>query len=66
MNRFLEEMEVRFAQFGLTLDEDKTRVLQLGRFATQARAKQGLAKPPTFDFLEFTDIGGKSESNGCF
>lgn len=52
VNRFLEEMKMRFAQFGLTLNEDKTR------------AKQGLAKQPTFDSLGFPHICGKSGSNG--
>ena len=66
VDRFLEDLKVRFAQFGLTLNEDKTRVLQFGRFATQARAKQGLPKPLTFDFLGFTHICGKSRSNGWF
>jgi len=66
VDRFLEDLKVRFAQFGLTLNEDKTRVLQFGRFAAQARAKQGLPKPPTFDFLGFTHICGKSRSNGWF
>jgi hypothetical protein len=42
---------VRFAQLRLTLNADKTRALQFGRFAAQARAKQGFAKPLTFDFL---------------
>ncbi len=64
VDRFLEDMKVRFAQFGLTLNEDKTRVLQFGRFAAQARAKLGLAKPLMFDFLGFTHICGKSRSNG--
>lgn len=66
VDQFLEDLKARFAQFGLTLNEDKTRVLQFGRFAAQARAKQGLPKPPTFDFLGFTHICGKSRSNGWF
>ncbi|MEN9543677.1 MAG: hypothetical protein RLZZ598_510 [Pseudomonadota bacterium] len=66
VDQFLEDLQARFAQFGLTLNEDKTRVLQFGRFAAQARAKQGLPKPPTFDFLGFTHICGKSRSNGWF
>lgn len=66
VDRFIEDMKVRFDRFGLTLNEDKTRVLQFGRFAAQARAKLGLAKPPTFDFLGFTHICGKSRSNGWF
>lgn len=39
VDRFLEDLKVGFAQFGLTLNEDKTRVLKFGRFAVQARAK---------------------------
>ena len=65
-DRFLEDMKERFAKFGLALNEDKTRVLQFGRFAAQARAKQGLPKPSTFDFLGFTHICGKARSNGWF
>lgn len=41
-------------------------MLQFGRFAAQARAKQGLSKPPAFDFLGFTHICGKSRSNSWF
>ena len=66
VDRFLEEMKTRFAQFGLTLNEDKTRVLQFGRFAARSRARQGLGKPQTFDFLGFTHICGRSRSNGWF
>jgi group II intron reverse transcriptase/maturase len=66
VDQFLEDLKARFAQFGLTLNEDKTRVLQFGRFAAQARAKQGLPKPLTFDFLGFTHLCGKSRSNGWF
>lgn len=64
VDRFLEDLKVRFAKFGLTLNEEKTRVLQFGRFAAAARARQGLSKPPTFDFLGFTHIRGVSRSNG--
>jgi RNA-directed DNA polymerase len=66
VDRFLEDLKVRFAKFGLTLNETKTRSLQVGRFAAQARAKQGLPKPPTFDFLGFTHICGRNRSNGWF
>ena len=66
VDRFLEELKVRLAKFGLTLNEEKTRVLQFGRFAAQVRAKQGLAKPQTFDFLGFTHICGRNRSNGWF
>jgi RNA-directed DNA polymerase len=66
IDRFLEDLKERFAKFGLALNEDKTRVLQFGRFAAQARARQGLSKPLTFDFLGFTHICGASRSNGRF
>lgn len=66
VDRFLEALKVRLAKFGLTLNEDKTRVLQFGRFAARDRARQGLTKPSTFDFLGFTHICGKSRANGWF
>lgn len=66
VDRFLEDLKERLATFGLTLNEDKTRMLQFGRFAAQQRARQGLSKPPTFDFLGFTHICGTSRSNGWF
>lgn len=46
----------RMAHFGLELHPDKTRVIQFGRFAREDRAKRGLPKPETFDFLGFTHI----------
>lgn len=66
VDRFLEDLRARFAKFGLTLNEDKTRVLQFGRFAAQAREKRGLPKPLTFDFLGFTHVCGRSRLNGWF
>jgi len=66
VDQFLDDLKERFAKFGLMLNAEKTRVLQFGRFAAQARAKQGLPKPPTFDFLGFTHICGKRRSNGWF
>lgn len=66
VDRFLEEMKGRFAQFGLTLNEDKTRVLQFGRFAARSCARRGLGKPQTFDFLGSTHICERSRSNGWF
>jgi RNA-directed DNA polymerase len=50
----------RFADFGLKLHPQKTRVIEFGRFAGESRARRGLAKPETFDFLGFTHIAGKS------
>ena len=56
VGRFLEELKARFAKFGLSLNEEKTRVLEFGRFAAQHSAQRGLRRPQTFDFLGFTHI----------
>ena len=50
----------RFARFGLGLHEDKTRLIEFGRFAAQSREARGLGKPETFEFLGFTHICAKS------
>lgn len=52
----------RMADFGLKLHPQKTRVIEFGRFAGESRARRGLAKPETFDFLGFTHIAGKSRT----
>ncbi len=49
----------RLTKFGLELHPDKTRVLEFGRFARENRARRGLSKPETFDFLGFTHIAGQ-------
>ncbi len=61
---FLEHAKVRFTNFRLTPHESKMRLLRSDRFATQAQAKRGLPKPPTFDFFGFTQICGWNRSNG--
>jgi RNA-directed DNA polymerase len=60
--RFLAELNERFAQFGLELKAEKTRLVEFGRQAARNRAARGLGKPETFDFLGFTHISGKTES----
>lgn len=56
--RFLEAMRERFAQFGLSLHPDKTRLIEFGRFAAANRRRRGLGRPETFDFLGFTHCCG--------
>jgi group II intron reverse transcriptase/maturase len=46
----------RLARFGLELHPEKTRVIEFGRFARENRARRGLRKPETFEFLGFTHI----------
>jgi RNA-directed DNA polymerase len=52
--RFLAELRERFAQFGLTLHPDKTRLIEFGRTADRNRRRRGDGKPETFNFLGFT------------
>ena len=54
--RFLADLRARFAKFGLELAENKTRLVEFGRFAAERRSKRGLGKPETFEFLGFTHI----------
>lgn len=58
--RVLEALHQRFAQYGLTLHPDKTRLVEFGRYAAQHRARQGKGKPETFDFLGFTHLCARS------
>ena len=51
---FRQRLEERFAKYGLELAEEKTRILEFGRFAEQDRKRRGEGKPETFDFLGFT------------
>jgi RNA-directed DNA polymerase len=58
--RFWDAMRERFEEFSLSLHPDKTRLIEFGRQATTRRARRGLGKPDTFNFLGFTLICGKS------
>ncbi len=60
--RFLVELRDRFAKFGLELHPEKTRLIEFGRFAAERRAKRGLGKPETFEFLGFTHICAKTRT----
>jgi RNA-directed DNA polymerase len=60
--RFLAALRERFAKFGLGLHEEKTRLIEFGRFAAERRAERGLPKPETFDFLGFTHACARTKS----
>jgi group II intron reverse transcriptase/maturase len=62
--RFLDAMRERMGEFSLTLHPDKTRLIAFGRYAAERRAKAGLGKPETFDFLGFTFLCGRSRGGG--
>ena len=50
----------RLAKFGLHLHEDKTRLIEFGRFAEANRRRKGRARPEVFDFLGLTHYCGKT------
>jgi group II intron reverse transcriptase/maturase len=54
--RFLVDLQQRMEKFALALHPDKTRLIEFGRFAACGRARRGLGKPETFQFLGFTHI----------
>jgi RNA-directed DNA polymerase len=62
--RFLADLRDRFAQFGLELHPDKTRLIEFGKFAAERRKQRGDGKPETFEFLGFTHICGKRRTTG--
>ena len=51
--RVLKAVRERFAKFGLSLSEDKTRLIEFGRYARANRENRG-EKPTSFDYLGFT------------
>ena len=65
---FRQRLEERFAKYGLSLAEEKTKVLEFGRFAAENRKRRGEGKPETFDFLGFTfycGMDGKKQFFRC-
>jgi hypothetical protein len=56
---FLERLRERLARFGLALHQDKTRLIEFGRFAAERRHARGDGRPETFDFLGFTHCCGQ-------
>jgi len=58
--RFQKELGERLRQFGLELHPDKTRLLEFGRTAADARKRRGDGKPEAFNFLGFTHICAKT------
>ena len=52
--KLMREIQVRFAEFGLSLAMEKTKIIESGRFAQENRKRRKQGKPETFDFLGFT------------
>jgi len=59
--RMRSELRERFGKFGLKLHEEKTRLIEFGRYAAERRAKRGERRPETFDFLGFTHCSSRTK-----
>jgi RNA-directed DNA polymerase len=53
---FLRDLKERLAKFALSLSEEKTRLIEFGRFVAERRKRRDEKKPDTFDFLGFIHI----------
>jgi RNA-directed DNA polymerase len=60
--RFLAGVRERFAEFGLEIATEKTRLVQFGCYAAERRTNRGLGKPETFQFLGFTHVCAKTKA----
>lgn len=54
--KFVQELREHLRQYGLELNEEKTRLIRFGRFARQNRGERGEGKPEAFTFLGFRHI----------
>jgi len=59
--QFYAALRTRLDKFKLSIAEEKTKIIEFGRFAEQNRKKLGGRKPDTFDFLGFTHYCSKSQ-----
>jgi hypothetical protein len=58
--RYLRELKMHLCEYGLELNEDKTRLIRFGRFAAFNRTERGEGKPETFTFLGFQHTCGRN------
>jgi RNA-directed DNA polymerase len=56
--RMMGDLKERLAKFGLSLHEDKTRLIAFGRLPALTRQQRGERRPETFAFLGFTHYCG--------
>jgi RNA-directed DNA polymerase len=56
--RMMANLKERLAKFGLSLHEDKTRLIEFGRLPALRHRQRGERRPETFAFLGFTHYCG--------
>lgn len=59
-------LKERLRKFNLELEESKSRLIELGRYAESNRKRKEGKKPETFDYLGFTFYCGKGRKSGNF
>ena len=64
--RFLHELKERFGKFNLSLQPEKTRLIEFGRYAAARRRARGEGKPEAFDFLGFTHLCDRTHKGSKF
>ena len=52
--KYLRSVKQRLAKFGLEIAEEKTKIIEFGKYAERNRKARGERKPETFEFLGFT------------
>ena len=65
-DRMATALAERLAKFGLCLHEDKTRLIEFGRFAVTNRRRRGEGRPETFDFLGLRTIAERPWTGGSW
>jgi RNA-directed DNA polymerase len=53
---FVKDLRQRLSEYGLELNEEKTRLIRFGRFARQNREEREEGKPESFTFLGFRHV----------
>ena len=61
--KFLRSVKKRLEKFGLEISEEKTKLIEFGRYAESTRKAKEERKPETFNFLGFTFYCSKSKKN---
>ena len=59
---FYKMLGDRMEHFGLTLEKEKSRLIEFGKFAEENSKRRNGKKPETFNFLGFTHYCSKSRS----
>ena len=57
---FYQALQIRLGKFRLEVSEEKTRIIEFGRYAERDVKRRGGSKPETFDFLGITHYCGRS------